>query len=55
MKYLTPKIRRRIYEAAIAGVGVAVVYGLVDGEQAAAWLLFVGAALGVARVNVPKD
>ena len=31
---LTPKTRKRAYEAGLAGIGVAVVYGLVDGEQA---------------------
>ena len=52
MKYLTPAVRRRLYEAAIAAVGIAVVYGLLDGQQSEAWLALVAAVLGVARVNV---
>lgn len=49
---LTPAIRRRVYEVALAGVAVAVVYGLLDGNQAAAWLVLIAAVLGLARVNV---
>lgn len=50
---LTPRVRARIYTVAAAAVAVAGVYGLVDGEQAAAWLLLVSAVLGMARVNTP--
>lgn len=53
--WLTPRRRRWIYRLANTGLGVAVVYKLVDGEQAAAWLLLVNAALGLADANVPAD
>lgn len=49
---LTPALRKRLYEVAIAAVALAVVYGLLDGNQAAAWLLLIAAVLGVARANV---
>jgi hypothetical protein len=52
---LTPARRRRLYELAIAACSVAVVYGLTTGDKAQAWLLLVGAVLGVARKNVPSD
>lgn len=52
---LTPKTRKRAYEAGLAGIGVAVVYGLVDGEQAAAWALLLAPLLGLARANVTDD
>lgn len=51
----TPAQRRRLYELAIAACGVAVVYGLTTGDKAQAWLLVIGAVLGVARKNVPAD
>ena len=45
-------VRRWIYRTINAAVAVAVVYRLVDGDQAAAWLLLVNAALGLADANV---
>jgi hypothetical protein len=53
MKKLTPRLRKRLYEAGLAAIGIAAVYGLVDGEQAAAWALLLAPVLGVARANVP--
>ncbi len=53
MKHLTPSRRKRLYEASLALLGVAVLYGLVSGEQAAAWALVLAPAIGVARANVP--
>lgn len=50
----TPAQRKRLYELAAAAVAVAVVYGLIQGEQAQAWLLLVAAILGVARRNVDQ-
>lgn len=47
-------VRRRLYEAAAAALGLAVIHGLISGDEAAAWLLLVVPVLGVARRNVPK-
>lgn len=49
------KTRLWIYNVLNAGLGVAVVYGMVNGEEAAAWLLVINAALGMAAANVPQD
>lgn len=51
---LTEPVRRRLYEVAIAGVVVAVAYGLVEGDKATLWLALVAAVLGVARTHVPS-
>lgn len=52
MKRLTPAQRKRAYEVGLGLIGVAAVYGLVDGEQAAAWALVLAPLLGLARANV---
>lgn len=44
-----------IYNILNALLGVAVVYGVVNGEEAMAWLLVINAALGMAAANVPQD
>lgn len=49
---LTPARRRRLYEVAIALIGAAAVYGILDGEQAAAWALVLAPLFGMARANV---
>ena len=49
---LKPTVRRWAYAVAGAGLGVAGVWGLVDGEQAAALLVLAGALFGVAHQNV---
>ena len=49
---LKPSVRRWAYAVAGAGLVVAGVYGLVDGDQAQALLLLVGALFGVAHQNV---
>lgn len=49
------KRRKRLYEAGIALVAVAVAYGLVSGDEADAWVAVLGVALGVARRNVTPD
>lgn len=53
MKMPTPGTRKWIYGIANAGVGVAVVYGIMNGEEAAAWGLLINAVLGLAQANVP--
>jgi hypothetical protein len=52
---LTPAVRKRLYETAIAGCAVAVGYGLLSGEEALLWLGLAGAVLGVARNNVNEQ
>lgn len=51
--WLTPAVRRWAYGITTAALGVAAVYGLVDGNQAAAWLILAGAVTGMATVNTP--
>ena len=46
-------VRRWAYGVLAAGIGVLVVYRVIDGDQAAAWLLLGAAALGVAAGNTP--
>lgn len=49
---LTPDVRRRLYELGLALIGVAAVYGLVSGDEAAAWSVALAPLLGLARTNV---
>ena len=49
----SPATRRWIYGIANAAVGVAVVYGVVNGVEAAALGLLINAILGMAQANVP--
>ena len=51
---LPVKARRRLYELAGAAVAVAVLRGLLSGDEGAAWLALLVPVLGVARRNVPK-
>lgn len=51
-KALAPKVRRWAYRVAGSGLGVAGVYGVIDGTQSAALLIFCGALFGVADRNV---
>lgn len=46
-------VRRWLYRVGNAALGVAVVYGLVNGEEAAAWGLVLNALLFMADANVP--
>jgi hypothetical protein len=55
MKHLTSDRRKRLYELGLTLIGVAAVYGLVDGDQAAAWALVLAPLLGLARANVDDD
>ena len=50
-----PDLRRWIYGIATAGLGVLLVYGIITGEQAAAWSGLAMAATGLAMVNTPKS
>jgi hypothetical protein len=45
--------RKRLYEAGIGLVALAVAYGLVNGDEADAWMVALAALLGVARNKVP--
>ncbi|MGZ4560027.1 MAG: hypothetical protein ACXVGN_00105 [Mycobacteriaceae bacterium] len=51
MKF-TPKIRKRVYEAATAAVAVVVFHGLLSAEEGQLWLALLVPVLGLARVNV---
>jgi hypothetical protein len=54
MKTPSPKTRRYLYRVTAAALGVAGVYGFVDGTEAAALLLLASAVLEVAHANVPS-
>lgn len=54
MPYLTPELRKRIYELAVAGCAVAVGYGLLTSEEALLWLGVLVPVLGLARANVTE-
>nr|WP_300339902.1 hypothetical protein [Actinomyces sp.] len=43
---VSPAVRRRAYPVALALIALAVAYGLIDGEQTAAWTNLAAAALG---------
>lgn len=48
---LTPKRRKWAYRSAWAGLGVLGTYGVLTGEQIAAWALLAAALLGMADRN----
>jgi hypothetical protein len=48
-----PDVRRWIYGIATAGLGVLLVYGVVTGEQVAAWSGLAMSVTGLAAVNTP--
>ncbi len=47
-----PITRRRLYDLGLALIGVGVVYGIVSGDEAAAWSGVLAPLLGLARANV---
>ena len=47
-------VRRWAYGVVGAGLTVAGVYGIMDGEQIAAWGFLAAAVLGVAAGNTPR-
>jgi hypothetical protein len=53
MKMPSATTRRWLYRVGNAALGVAVVYGLANGEEAAAWGLLLNALLLMADANVP--
>lgn len=53
--WLTPQVRRYIYNVTIGALGVVLVYGVVDGQHAAAWEALALAVVGLARAHVPGD
>ena len=54
-KILTPRVRRWAYGVTGAGLALAGVYGIVDGQQLAAWMGLSAAILGLAVVKTPSD
>lgn len=55
MKMPSAKARRWMYNIGNAALGVVVVYGVVNGEEAAAWALLLNAMLGMAAMNTPGE
>lgn len=51
MKMPSAKTRQWLYRIGIAGLGVLSVYGIVNGEEIAAWSFVAAALLGMADVN----
>lgn len=49
----SPTTRRWLYRTGNAALGVAVVYGVVNGEEAAAFGILLNALLFMADANVP--
>ena len=45
---ISPAVRRRAYPVALALIALAVAYGLIDGEQTAAWTNLAAALTGAA-------
>lgn len=54
MKMPSATVRRYLYRVGIAGVAVAVGYGLLTQEFAVLWLVLLAALLGLADANVPQ-
>lgn len=52
MKNLTGNQRQQLYDVGVALIAVAAVYGLLTGEEAAAWALVLAPLLRLARKNV---
>jgi hypothetical protein len=50
-----PAVRRWAYGVTGAGLAVAGVYGVLDGEQIAAWGVLGAAVLGIAAGNTPTS
>lgn len=50
-KILTPSVRRWLYAIATAALAVLGVYGVLDGQQLAAWSGLAAAITGLAYVN----
>lgn len=55
MKMPSARTRRYLYRVGIAGLGVLSVYGLVNGEEIAAWSIVAAALLGMADANVEGE
>jgi len=55
MKMPSANTRRWMYRVGNAVLGVTVVYGLANGEEAAAWGLVLNALLLMADANVPAQ
>lgn len=47
----TPRRRKWAYGVTAAGVAILATYGILDGEQAAAWLYLASAVLGMATAK----
>ena len=52
-KVFTRDVRLYIYAIMVAGFGLLAIYGIINDEQMAAWLLLSSAICGLAAINVP--
>jgi hypothetical protein len=43
-----PVVRKRLYEIGVALMGLLAIYGVVNAEQLNAWVVLIGAAVGIA-------
>lgn len=50
-----PRVRRWLYAVTTAALAVAGVYGIVDGNQAAAWAGLAAAVTATAAANTPTQ
>lgn len=55
MKMPNANTRRWLYRVGNAGLGVAVGYGVLTGNESMLWLLLLNALLGLADANVTQD
>lgn len=55
MKFLTPAVRKWAYGVTAAALVVLGVYGVVDGQQLAAWQGLAAALFLVAIANTPTE
>lgn len=54
-RLLRPTVRRWLYQITGAALAIAGVYGLLDGQQLAAWMGLASALFGLASINVPDE
>ena len=58
MNIKDPKVRAYLYGVMVAAAALAIIYGIVNVQQAGGWLVLFGALLGVsnglALTNTPK-
>lgn len=53
MSWFTPTRRKYVYRITTAALALLGVYGIVDGQQIAAWAVLAAAVTGLADANTP--